>query len=214
MLGRMAEYLARVQLTIWAERANPNKKLKFSQSIFNIFNMTFYGKWFWMVRGGYWSLKSLSFIQFDLWNLNLKISLLAWDWCAISSEMRNRKKTNSNIVTRCQKYLSRKVSVWHFWKKIGRLVSCQKKVTLLPLNYLGLLSQSWLTLPWQHLVLTKGTKIDLFSTFTFANNVNDLFSRFVAKNKLKLTKVWIFAPKRKFLPDIFSNKQYSKARKS
>ena len=40
----MAEYLARVQLTIWAERANPNKKLKFSQSIFNIFNMTFYGK--------------------------------------------------------------------------------------------------------------------------------------------------------------------------
>ena len=55
--------------------------------------MTFYGKWFWMVRGGYWSLKSLSFIQFDLWNLNLKISLLAWDWCAISSEMRNRKKT-------------------------------------------------------------------------------------------------------------------------
>ena len=105
-----------------------------------------------MVRGGYWSLKSLSFIQFDLWNLNLKISLLAWDWCAISSEMRNRKKTNSNIVTRCQKYLSRKVSVWHFWKKIGRLVSCQKKVTLLPLNYLGLLSQSWLTLPWQHLV--------------------------------------------------------------
>ena len=153
VLGRMAEYLARVQLTIWAERANPNKKLKFSQSIFNIFNMTFYGKWFWMVRGGYWSLKSLSFIQFDLWNLNLKISLLAWDWCAISSEMRNRKKTNSNIVTRCQKYLSRKVSVWHFWKKIGRLVSCQKKVTLLPLNYLGLLSQSWLTLPWQHLIL-------------------------------------------------------------
>ena len=150
----MAEYLARVQLTIWAERANPNKKLKFSQSIFNIFNMTFYGKWFWMVRGGYWSLKSLSFIQFDLWNLNLKISLLAWDWCAISSEMRNRKKTNSNIVTRCQKYLSRKVSVWHFWKKIGRLVSCQKKVTLLPLNYLGLLSQSWLTLPWQHLTPT------------------------------------------------------------
>ena len=117
MLGRMAEYLARVQLTIWAERANPNKKLESSQSIFNIFNMTFYGKWFWMVRGGYWSLKSLSFIQFDLWNLNLKISLLAWDWCAISSEMRNRKKTNSNIVTRCQKYLSRKVSVWHFWKK-------------------------------------------------------------------------------------------------
>ena len=76
MLGRMAEYLARVQLTIWAERANPNKKLKFSQSIFNIFNMTFYGKWFWMVRGGYWSLKSLSFIQFDLWNLNLKIGPL------------------------------------------------------------------------------------------------------------------------------------------
>ena len=42
--GRMAEYLARVQLTIWAERANLNKKLEFSQSIFNIFNMTFYGK--------------------------------------------------------------------------------------------------------------------------------------------------------------------------
>ena len=40
----MAEYLARVQLTIRAERANRNKKLEFSQSIFNIFEMTFYGK--------------------------------------------------------------------------------------------------------------------------------------------------------------------------
>ena len=36
----MAEYLARVQLTMWAERANQNKKLKFSQSNFNILNTT------------------------------------------------------------------------------------------------------------------------------------------------------------------------------
>ena len=33
----MAEYLARVQLTIWAERANPNKKLEFPPPVFNFF---------------------------------------------------------------------------------------------------------------------------------------------------------------------------------
>ena len=35
--GRMAEYLACVQLTIWAERANPNKKLEFPPPVFNFF---------------------------------------------------------------------------------------------------------------------------------------------------------------------------------
>lgn len=37
--GRMAEYLACVQLTIWAERANPNKKLEFPPPVFNFFYM-------------------------------------------------------------------------------------------------------------------------------------------------------------------------------
>ena len=35
--GRMAEYLACVQLTIWAERANPYKKLEFPPPVFNFF---------------------------------------------------------------------------------------------------------------------------------------------------------------------------------